>query len=122
MSADRKMLFAMTHFDDDPDRAAIPVVLACNALAAGFEDVWLWVTAQGVKIAIKGKAGEVPSISFPPLAELLESFLEAGGKLGVCPPCGKTHGVTDDNMVEGATWVGGAALIELKEGRETAWF
>ena len=122
MSADRKMLFAMTHFDDDPDRAAIPVVLACNALAAGFEDVWLWVTAQGVKIAIKGKAAEVPSISFPPLAELLESFLEAGGNLGVCPPCGKTHGVTDDNMVEGATWVGGAALIELKEGRETTWF
>ena len=29
MSADRKMLFAMTHFDDDPDRAAISVMLAC---------------------------------------------------------------------------------------------
>lgn len=56
MSTDRKMLYAMTHFDDDPDRAAIPVVLACNALAAGLEDVWLWVTAQGVKIAQEMRA------------------------------------------------------------------
>lgn len=122
MTDERKMLFAMTHFEDDPDRAAIPVVLACNALVSGCEDVWLWTTAQGVKIAIEGKAAEVPSVSFPPLAELLDAFFEAGGKLGVCPPCGKTHGVTEENMVEGACWIGGAALIELKEGRETAWF
>lgn len=122
MSKDRKFLFASTHFEDDPDRSAIPVVLACNALAGGAEDVWLWVTAQGVNLAIKDKAAEVPSVSFPPLAELLETFLEAGGKFGVCPPCGKTHGVVDDNMVEGAEWVGGAALIELMKDRETAWF
>lgn len=122
MTADKKFLFAMTHFDNDVDRAAVPLVLACNALAGGAEDVILWTTAQGVKIAIQGEAEKVPNVSFPPLAELLESFIGAGGQLGVCPPCGKTHGVTDDNMVEGGTWIGGSALIEVMQGRETAWF
>lgn len=122
MGAERKFLFAMTHFDNDVDRAAVPLVLACNALAGGAEDVILWTTAQGVKVAIKGEAAKVANVSFPPLGELIETFVEAGGKVGVCPPCGKTHGVTDDNLIDGATWIGGAALIEVMEGRETAWF
>jgi len=122
MSADKKFLFAMTHFENDPDRAAVPLVLACNALASGSEDVILWTTALGVKIAIKGEAEKVKSVSFPPLSELLETFIEAGGKVGVCPPCAKTHGVTEDNKIEGASWMGGAALIEAMQGRETAWF
>ena len=122
MNKEKKFLFAMTHFDDDPDRAAVPLVLACNALAGGAEDVILWTTAQGVNIAKKGAAAKVPSISFPPLAELLESFIEAGGQVGVCPPCAKTHGVTEDNKIEGATWIGGSALIEVMQDRETAWF
>lgn len=119
---DRKFLFAMTHFDDDPDRATVPLVLACNALAGGADDVILWTTAQGVNIAKKGEAKKVPSISFPPLAELLETFIDAGGKVGVCPPCAKTHGVTDDNKIEGAIWIGGSALIEVMQDRETVWF
>ena len=122
MSSDRKFLFALTHFDDDPDRAAVPLVLACNALASGAEDVILWTTAQGVNLAKKGEAEKCPSVSFPPLHELLETFLEAGGQLGVCPPCAKTHGVTEETKVEAATWMGGAALIEATKGRETTWF
>lgn len=122
MSSDRKFLFALTHFDDDPDRAAVPLVLACNALASGADDVILWTTAQGVNIAKKGDAARVPSVSFPPLTELLETFIEAGGKIGVCPPCGKTHGVTDDNLIDGASWIGGSALIEVMKDRETSWF
>lgn len=122
MSENRKFLFALTHFDDDPDRAAVPLVLACNALASGAEDVILWTTAQGVNIAKKGAAAKVPNISFPPLHELLETFLESGGQLGVCPPCAKTHGVTEETKVDGATWIGGAALIEVMKDRETSWF
>ena len=98
------------------------MVLACNALASGAEDVVLWTTAQGVKVAIKEEAEKCPSISFPPLAELLQTFIESGGQFGVCPPCGKTHDLTVQNMVEGATWIGGATLIEVMEGRETVWF
>ena len=43
-------------------------------------------------------------------------------QLAYAPPCAKTHGVTDDNKIEGAVWIGGSALIEVMQDRETAWF
>ena len=104
-------LFTLTHFDEqDADRVAASLVLANNALAVE-SDVTLWLTLEGVELAKAGAATRLQPVSFPPVSELLGQFVEAGGRLGVCPPCGKTHGVTDENMVEGAEWMGAAAVI-----------
>lgn len=46
-------LFIVTHYDSDADRAATPLVLANNALAAG-ADVLLWLTADGAEFGKKG--------------------------------------------------------------------
>lgn len=105
----RKYLFTITHFDD-PDRVATPLVLANNALAAGGE-VLVWLSLEGVKLARSGAADALKSKSFPPVAELLASFSEAGGRLGVCPPCAKTHGVVQEQMLPNAQFMGGAAVI-----------
>jgi predicted peroxiredoxin len=92
-TSQNKYLFTVTHFDGDPDRVATPLVLANNALAAG-GDVLIWATLQGVMLAKEGASvGLIPK-SFPPVAELLKAYKENGGRIGVCPPCAKTHGVT----------------------------
>lgn len=111
-------LIVLTSISDDPDRAAVPLVLANSALAADKEAL-LWLTLEGAQLAIKGTAENVPTKSFAPIKELLDIFIEAGGKIGICPPCGKTHGVTDDNMIDGASWMGAVALLEETAGRQT---
>jgi hypothetical protein len=45
------------------------------------------------------------------VADLLESYLESGGRIGVRPPCAKTHGVTDENRVPKSEWMGAAAVL-----------
>jgi predicted peroxiredoxin len=112
----QKYLFTVTHFDGDPDRVAAPLVLANSALAAG-GDVLLWLTVEGANLGKKGAADELIPKSFPPVAQLLDSFIENGGRIGVCPPCGKTHGVTNDNIIANAEWLGAAAVLAASQER-----
>lgn len=114
-------VFSITHFDSDPDRVAVPLVLANNALAMG-KDVLIWLTLEGVQLAKKGGAQGLQPKSFPAISDLLANFKESGGKIGVCPPCAKTHGVTNDNLVENASWMGVAAFLEQSQNRYCAWF
>lgn len=120
-TSQNKYLFTVTHFDGDADRVATPLVLANNALAAG-ADVLLWLTVEGASLGKRGAADQVIPKSFPPVAELLKSFMENGGRIGVCPPCGKTHGVTSENMLPNAEWMGAAAVLGAAEGRQAFSF
>ena len=114
-------LFVVTQFDREPDLAAAPFVVANSALAGG-ADVLVWLTHDGVELAKKGNAESIQPASFPNLGELLAKYTEAGGKIGVCPPCAKTHGVTEENKVANATWMGAAALVSELQIRQPLSF
>jgi predicted peroxiredoxin len=104
-----RYFYALTTFEQDPDRVAVPIVLANAALASG-QDVMLWLTLDGVKLALRGAADDMVSPSFDSIKELLDIYKEAGGKIGVCPACAKTHGLTESNMAENAVWMGAMAV------------
>lgn len=115
-----KFMFTLTSWQD-PDRVAIPLSLGNAALALG-HDVVIWLTLEGVVLARPGVADTIIPKSFPPVKELLAAFIEGGGRIGVCPPCAKTHGVTDNMLTGQAEWMGGAAMIEIARGRTTFSF
>ena len=114
-------VISITHFDNDPDRVAVPLTLANNALAMG-NNVVIWLTLEAVKLAKKGGAEGLQPKSFPAVTELLENFISAGGQIGVCPPCAKTYGISDEDFVENASWMGAAAVLEQSQNRQAAWF
>ena len=120
-TGNNRYLFVITGFDAEPDRTAGPLVLANKALSFG-GDVLLWLTHEAVNLAKRNNADGIKPKSFPALGELLESFCEAGGRIGICPPCGKTHGVTEENMVPNAGWMGAAAMLDEMQGRQTLSF
>ena len=82
----------------------------------------LWLTADGAEFGKKGAADGLAAKSFPPAADLLKSITESGGRIGICPPCGKTHGVTDENMITNGEWMGAAALLAAAQERQTFSF
>ncbi|MEE8388273.1 MAG: DsrE family protein [Acidiferrobacterales bacterium] len=116
-----RYLFIVTSFDKEPDLTAGPLVLAVSALSVGV-DVLLWLTHEGVNLAKAKAADHVVPKSFPPLGELLDNFGQAGGNIGVCPPCAKTHGVTEQNMLPNASWMGAAALLGEMQNRQSLSF
>ena len=114
-------MFTLTSFWQDPDRVALPLVLGNSALALG-HDVVIWLTLEGVNLAKSGAVDTIIPKGFPPVKELLEAFIEGGGRIGVCPPCGKVHCVTNDIMIDHAEWMGVAAMVEVAKGRTTFSF
>lgn len=115
-------LFTLSRFtEDDADRVATPLVLANSALA-NCKDVLLWLTMQGVELAKTGAAKTLTPKSFAPVSELLDIYIESGGRIGICPPCAKTHGLTEENIIENAELMGAVAMLDETSGRQTFSF
>jgi uncharacterized protein len=105
-----RMLFPCTHGRDDPERAIVPFIAANVAAASGQEAVVL-LTIEGAWLCKRGYADSVEAAGFPRLAELLASFVEAGGQVWGCSACTTPRGITEADLVEGAQIVGAATIV-----------
>jgi len=121
MSASKGCVITLTKFGKDADEVAVPLVLANTAQVSG-EEVLLWLTMEGVKLVKPGEAETLKPISFSPVTELMKEFVGNGGRIGVCPPCAKTHGVTKENMIANSEFMGAAALLSQSKGCRSFFF
>lgn len=111
-----KFCVSLTHAAGDPDRATVAFVVANAALGSEQETV-VFLSTEGVRLAVQGAADEIHEEGFAPLRDLMTSFSAAGGTIYVCSPCFKKRGLDETLLVAGAKIVGGAKLVEfLAEG------
>jgi uncharacterized protein involved in oxidation of intracellular sulfur len=107
---EEKILYIATCAGDNPEKAAMPLVMANAALAM---DIKATVVLQGngVYLAQKGYLDTMlPAGGFPAIKELLASFLELGGELKVCVPCIKARNIDEADLVEGSQTTAAGAL------------
>ncbi len=107
-----KFCVSLTCAKDDPDRATVAFVVA-NAAVASDQDTVVFLSTEGVRLAVAGYADDVAEEGFAPLKELIANFAAAGGKVYVCSPCFKKRKLDDTALVAGAVIVGGAKLVEF---------
>lgn len=107
-----KLVVSITNAKNNPDSATVGLVVANAGLAAG-QEVYLWLSLDGVYLSQKGAMDGVQVEGFKPPAELIESFVANGGQLIVCPPCFKTRGLAEDKFVGNCVLAVGARLVEL---------
>jgi len=107
-----KFLVSLTSAKDNTDKATVGFVVANAALASGQETV-IFLSSEGVRLSADGYADDIAEPGFKPLKELMTMFTEGGGKLWVCSPCFKKRDLAEDNLVSGATVVGGAKMVEF---------
>jgi predicted peroxiredoxin len=101
-----------THGPENPERATIPFVMATAGQAADVEII-MGFQADGVRLAAKGVAESIAAPSFPPLKDLFNAYLEAGGKLLVCGPCVQSRKIDPKkDFVDGASVVGAATFVQ----------
>jgi uncharacterized protein len=107
-----KLCVSITHAKNDADKATVGFVVA-NASVASAQETLVFLSTEAVRIAVKGYADEIHEEGFAPLKELVSNFVKAGGTIYVCSPCFKKRTLDEKTLIEGATIVGGAKLVEF---------
>jgi predicted peroxiredoxin len=107
-----KLVVSITNGKNKADSATVGVVVANAGVAAG-QEVYLWLSLDGVYLSQRGYADGVTVEGFKPLAELLDTFVANGGHLIVCPPCFKARGLSEELLLPNSVLAGGARLVEL---------
>ena len=103
---------SLTCSKDNADKATVAFVVAGASVASGLDTV-VFLSIEGVRIATPGYADDIHEEGFSPLRDLIQNFVAAGGKIWVCSPCFKKRKLDDTALIEGATIVGGAKLVEF---------
>ena len=105
----------LTHAKNDADKATVGFVVA-NAALASDKDTMVFLSTEGVRLAVRGYADDVHEPGFMPLKDLMANFAAAGGQIYVCSPCFKKRKLDETKLVPAAVIVGGAKLVEFMAG------
>ena len=116
-----KILYMCTCGKDRAESAHNPFVLAGAALAMDIQAT-IVLSGDGVNIAVPGYVDTMPpGGGFPPMKELLATFLELGGTLWVCGPCIKSRDIEESDLIDGAE-VTAAGTVNLEAMASDAVF
>jgi len=109
MAETEKMVYIVTHAGEDPERATFPFMLATAAQAMEVEVV---VALQGVSVflAKKGYLEHVVAAGLPALKDLVNTYLESGGKLLICTPCVRDRNIEESDLIKGSELIAAARL------------
>ncbi|MBA2508825.1 MAG: DsrE family protein [Nocardioidaceae bacterium] len=106
------LVINLTRSADDPDRSSVAMVVA-GASVASDQTTTVFLSSEGTRLAQQGVADDVHEEGFAPMSELVATYVAAGGTFLVCSPCAKKRGIGEDDLIEGASIVGGATLVAL---------
>lgn len=106
-----KMIFNCSHGKDDPERATLPFI-AGNVAASAGQEAYVLLTIEGAWVGTQGYADDIRFEGMPELKPLIEDFLGNGGTIWACGACTNPRGITEDQLVKGATIVGAAKVVE----------
>jgi predicted peroxiredoxin len=111
MSEQKKLVIVNSRGFDD-ERSSVAWSIA-NTASASNMDVTVFLVAAGVDWVRKG-AADVARLNplDPGIGDMLQSFLDNGGRILVCPPCAKVRGYTEESLIEGATIAGAPVMLE----------
>jgi predicted peroxiredoxin len=96
----------------DNERSSVGFTIACGGITAGLR-VSIFLTSAGVDLVRKRGTDLTQVAPLDPLRNLIQDFLERGGKIWACPPCAKTRGYAQEDLLPGVEIVGASAMHAL---------
>ena len=102
--------------------SSVAFTIANGALTAGLK-ASVFLTSTAIDLVRKGgqRMTQVPPLE--PLAKLIGDFQTRGGTIWACPPCVKSRGYEQADLLDGVVIVGASAMFaEMKEGAATLSF
>lgn len=106
----------------DHERSSVGLTIANGALTAG-KEVLMFLTSSSVDLVRKRAIEHAHIPPLEPMRELMKSFIERGGRVVACPPCAKSRGYEQDDLIDGVTIQGASAMFaEIDQGAATLSF
>ena len=112
MAGNGRVIVGCSHGEEDPDAVVVSYLTAGAALDQG-KDVVLWLTSEGVRLALDGYVDPIREGQEPPVKRVHDQFIEKGGRFYVCPVCFNDRKLDDGNLVANAELKGATPLMEF---------
>jgi uncharacterized protein len=100
------------HGAENPDAVVVSYLTAGAALDQG-KQVVLWLTSEGVRLALRGYVDPIRAGMEPPVRRVHDQFIEKGGRFFVCPVCFNDRQLDQGALVENAELKGATPLMEF---------
>lgn len=118
MEEEKKMLIIATHGAENPEKATVPFVMGTAAQASGIK-VKIGFQANAVMLAKKDCLPHIFAPNFPPLEELVNAFVEAGGEILLCGPCVKSRKLDEADFIPSAKIVNAPTFVNESMNAKT---
>jgi predicted peroxiredoxin len=112
MAGNNRVIVGCSHGEENPDGVVVSYLTAGAALDQG-KDVVLWLTSEGVRLALRGYVDPIRAELDPPVKSVHDQFIEKGGRFYVCPVCFNDRGLDAGELVDGAELKGASPLMEF---------
>ena len=111
MSATSKELVVLMTKGADHELSSVAFTIANGGITSGLK-VYAFVTSAAVDL-VRKRAVDVTHVPpLEPLKALIDDFVRRGGTIWACPPCVKTRGYAQEDLIDGVTIVGASAMHE----------
>ena len=97
-----KAVVSLTTGLEDPEKVTIAFLVAVGAAESG-RPTLMFLTKEAIRLAYPGVATAVACSGCPPLEDLMQRYVAAGGTYLVCPICVDAKGLGDAELIAGAS-------------------
>jgi predicted peroxiredoxin len=111
MATNGRVIVGCSHGEEDPDRVVVAYLTAGAALDQG-KDVVMWLTSEGVRLALDGYVDPIRAAQEPPVKRVHDQFIDKGGRFYVCPICFNERDLDETDLVQNAELQGATPLMQ----------
>ena len=112
MSEKKKLVVIVTNGAND-ERSSVAWSVANGGVGSGME-VTMFLVSSGVDWVRKGAAERArPNPLDPPIKDMIQTVIDSGGRILVCPPCAGVRGYEQHDLIDGVTLAGSVAMLEV---------
>lgn len=106
----------------DSELSSVAFTIANGGISAGLK-VYIFLTSTAIDL-VRKRSHELTHVApLEPLAKLIQDFLARGGVIWACPPCVKSRGYEQSDLIDGVTIAGASVMhAEIKNGAATLSF
>lgn len=104
-----KAVVSLTTGLEDAERVTVAFLVAVGAAEEG-RPTLMFLTKEAVRLALRGVATGVACAGCPPLPDLVERYVNAGGTFLVCPICFNAKGLDETQLIKSAE-IGGTVVM-----------